>query len=292
MAERDWDRDRYQHRESEYRDRDRDRDRDRYDQPYGNQEFREQQWGPRRHYGGTREWDAERYEHGGRTVRERIDDWSERNTTGRDERPLYSRDYRPEQRDKDRDWDRSRERPDWESQRWMSSRDRSRMLSTFESDQGEKRYDREFENRGAAQRDWTDRRVGTDRGYRNTDYGGSWGQQTTGGMRGDIFGGMLHESGRYAGRGPKNWQRSEERIREDINEALTRHPAVDASEVDVQVTAGEVTLTGTVSSRHEKRAAEDCAWDVSGVRDVHNHLKVNQGVLERITSAFSGEERK
>ena len=73
---------------------------------------------------------------------------------------------------------------------------------------------------------------------------------------------------------------------------MTQHPDVDASEVDVQVLGGQVTLTGTVSSRHEKRAAEDCAWNVSGVRDVDNHLKVHQGVMERISSAFSGEEKK
>jgi hypothetical protein len=175
----------------------------------------------------------------------------------------------------------------------MSSRDRANMIPRFESDSRE-RYDREFENRGATQRDWTDHRIGTDpdRGYRNTDYSGSWGQQASGGMRGNYSGGLVQEPGRYAGRGPKNWQRSDDRIREDVNESLTQHPDVDASEVEVQVVGGQVTLTGTVSSRHEKRAAEDCAWNVSGVRDVDNHLKVHQGLMERISSAFSGEEKK
>jgi hypothetical protein len=166
----------------------------------------------------------------------------------------------------------------------MSSSDRSRMLPVFESYPGD-RYDREFENRGARTHEWTGRRVGTDEGYRNTDYSGSWGQQTTGGMRGTWSGGLVQRQGRYAGRGPKNWQRSDDRIREDVNEMLTQHPDVDASDIDVQVATGEVTLTGTVSSRHEKRAAEDCAWDVSGVRDVHNQLRD----LERIASA---DERK
>ena len=159
------------------------------------------------------------------------------------------------------------------------------------ADRDRDRYDREFENRGAGQRDWNDHRVGTDTGYRNTDDSGSWGQQTTGGMRNSNSGGLLNQGG-YAGRGPKNWVRSDQRILEDVNEALTRHPDVDASEVDVQVSGGEITLTGTVSTRHEKRASEDCAWNIAGVRDVHNQLKIRQGVMDRISSAITGEEKR
>lgn len=35
------------------------------------------------------------------------------------------------------------------------------------------------------------------------------------------------ERGRFMGRGPRNWQRSDERIKEDINERLTEHPDID-----------------------------------------------------------------
>jgi hypothetical protein len=101
------------------------------------------------------------------------------------------------------------------------------------------------------------------------------------------YGGELY--GRYRGRGPKNWRRSDERIREDVNEELTRHPDVDASEIDTAVINNEVTLTGTVDSRYEKREAEDCAWCVSGVRDVHNQLRVKQGVESMIASVFEGD---
>jgi osmotically-inducible protein OsmY len=59
-----------------------------------------------------------------------------------------------------------------------------------------------------------------------------------------------------------------------VNEALTQHPDVDASDIEVQVSGDEVTLTGTVNTRYEKRAAADCIWDVAGVRDVHNHIRV------------------
>ena len=49
---------------------------------------------------------------------------------------------------------------------------------------------------------------------------------------------------------------------------------IDASEITVEVTSGEVTLTGTVGSRQEKRAAEDAVEQIPGVREVQNHLRV------------------
>lgn len=78
----------------------------------------------------------------------------------------------------------------------------------------------------------------------------------------------------FRGRGPKNWRRTDERIREEVNERLTYHDGVDATDVDVAVENGEVTLSGQVGSRWEKRVAEDVAESVRGVHDVHNRLKV------------------
>jgi osmotically-inducible protein OsmY len=40
------------------------------------------------------------------------------------------------------------------------------------------------------------------------------------------------------------------------------------------VTGGEVTLSGVVEDRRARRDAEDCAYTVSGVRDVQNLLRV------------------
>ena len=80
--------------------------------------------------------------------------------------------------------------------------------------------------------------------------------------------------GPHTGRGPKGYQRTDERIREEINDRLTAHGLVDATDVEVRIQGGEVTLTGFVDSRDAKRAAEDCAEDVSGVREVHNHLRI------------------
>ena len=78
----------------------------------------------------------------------------------------------------------------------------------------------------------------------------------------------------YSGLGPRNWP-SDPRLFEAVCERLTDDDVVDASEVEVHVGGGEVTLTGRVGSRREKRRAEDIAWSVRGVRDVMNALRVS-----------------
>jgi len=82
--------------------------------------------------------------------------------------------------------------------------------------------------------------------------------------------------GEHRGRGPKNYTRSDDRIREDINDRLSDDSWLDASEIEVQVSSCEVTLTGTVNSREDKRRAEDLAEQVSGVKHVQNNLRVQQ----------------
>lgn len=80
----------------------------------------------------------------------------------------------------------------------------------------------------------------------------------------------------FLGRGPRGYRRSDERILEDVNDRLTDHPAIDASDVVVDVRECEVVLTGMVDSREQRRLAEDVAECVSGVRDVSNHIKVRR----------------
>lgn len=72
----------------------------------------------------------------------------------------------------------------------------------------------------------------------------------------------------------RGWQRSDERIREDVCGYLSAHPGIDTTDMEVNVSDAEVTLEGTVDDRFEKRMAEDLAEAVSGVRDVHNRLRV------------------
>jgi len=85
-----------------------------------------------------------------------------------------------------------------------------------------------------------------------------------------------YQQGSHAGKGPKGYRRSDERIEEDVNEALAQDPQIDASEIEVKVSNGEVTLSGTVAERHLKRIAEDVAERCSGVRDVKNEIRVQR----------------
>jgi hypothetical protein len=88
--------------------------------------------------------------------------------------------------------------------------------------------------------------------------------------------------GGFAGLGPRSYTRSDERIREDINEDLTSDPRIDASDIEVTVQNGEVTLMGEVERRGDKRIAEEIAESVRGVKDVDNRLKARRGLLEEM----------
>jgi osmotically-inducible protein OsmY len=95
-------------------------------------------------------------------------------------------------------------------------------------------------------------------------------------------------SGQHRGRGPRGYARSDDRIRDDVNDRLTDDPFVDASEIDVSVQNGEVTLGGTVDNRQTKRRAEDVAENVSGVKHVQNNLRVRQQGSTGTSSWTSG----
>ena len=106
-------------------------------------------------------------------------------------------------------------------------------------------------------------------GQRGTEYSQSSGWD----VRAGAF--ASSQSGRgFAGRGPKGYQRSDERLRDEVSDRLMADDRIDASDIEVQVQDGEVTLTGTVNDRVSKRRAEDCAEMVMGVRDVMNQLRV------------------
>jgi hypothetical protein len=86
----------------------------------------------------------------------------------------------------------------------------------------------------------------------------------------------LSRPGRHTGRGPRGYTRPDARIIEDINEALTYSPHIDATDIEVRVDQGDVTVSGTVDDRYIKRLVENIIEDVSGVRDVHNQLRVER----------------
>ena len=116
-------------------------------------------------------------------------------------------------------------------------------------------------------------------------YGGGYGREAGfghGGVPSDRWMGQdagvaPPPAGPHAGRGPKGYRRADERIMEDVCEMMMRHPELDASDIEVRVADGEVTLEGTVLDRRAKRLAEDLAERATGVRDVHNRLHLAPG---------------
>ncbi len=87
--------------------------------------------------------------------------------------------------------------------------------------------------------------------------------------------------GPYAGRGPRNYRRSDERILQDVCERLTQHGRIDASDVDIDVRDGEVVLKGNVPDRQMKYLIEDVAESVPGVAEVHDQIRVRRGNAQR-----------
>jgi hypothetical protein len=81
-------------------------------------------------------------------------------------------------------------------------------------------------------------------------------------------------SGGFRGRGPRGYERSSDRIREDVCEWLTEDDEVDASDLEVEVERGIVILSGSVPDRQQKRRAEDIAERARGVRDVRNQIEI------------------
>lgn len=156
--------------------------------------------------------------------------------------------------------------------------------------------DRYSENQNHAYRPWEDSGAGAQQqGQYYTKHGaGSPYQQMQGGNQGpwssparsstwsgsnisrssQMESGIRQETGLHFGKGPKGYKRSDERIKEEVCEALAHHPDIDPSEVEVDVKDGIVQLTGTVESRQAKSMVEDLSESIKGVTDVRNDIHI------------------
>jgi osmotically-inducible protein OsmY len=174
------------------------------------------------------------------------DDWS--HPAGRS----YGRDYTGYG-----DWNRGSGRD--------SGRDRA---GAFWNSDADNRRDWEYNRRSWSGRDHGRGHGGDERGFwdRASDEVSSW--------FGDEDAERRRRQDQHRGRGPRNYTRSGDRIREDVSDRLTDDWRVDASEIEVTVSGTEVTLTGTVTSREQRRRAEDIAESVSGITHVQNNLRV------------------
>lgn len=75
---------------------------------------------------------------------------------------------------------------------------------------------------------------------------------------------------------PRGYRRSDERILDEVCERLTEDDAIDASDVEVTVKDGDVTLAGTVPDRAMKLSAELICGSVRGVVDITNLLRIRR----------------
>jgi osmotically-inducible protein OsmY len=89
-------------------------------------------------------------------------------------------------------------------------------------------------------------------------------------------GAIMDHDAAHRGKGPKGYTRSDERVFEDVCEALSLSPNVDASEIEVKVKEGIVYLNGSVDKRESKRFAEFAIENISGVHDVQNQLNIQK----------------
>jgi len=208
-----------------------------------------------------------------------------------DDNRNYSQDYNQNWRDRgygeqnsfqghrnDQEWQRSGYQG-----RQGYNQDWNRNRGNFDQDAG---YGYQNDHRGYEGRNYGERgnindtrnhnqgsRYGSERGVwdKTRDEVSSWFGDDDAERRRDMDRG---QTGEHRGKGPRGYQRSKERIHEDICDRLTYDDRIDASEVDVKVEDNEVILTGTVTSREEKRRAEDLAESISGVRNVQNRLRI------------------
>lgn len=82
----------------------------------------------------------------------------------------------------------------------------------------------------------------------------------------------------HAGKGPKGYTRSAERIREEACEILSKDWFLDASDIEVSVENKCLVLKGEVRTRRDKRHAEAIVEHITGIEDVLNQLKVTNKV--------------
>jgi len=64
-------------------------------------------------------------------------------------------------------------------------------------------------------------------------------------------------------------------LKGSIEKALIRNAETDARRITIEVEDGKVILRGMVSAYAEKKAAEDTAWSMPGVREVDNRIVIS-----------------
>jgi hypothetical protein len=123
--------------------------------------------------------------------------------------------------------------------------------------------------------DWQRHSTGADSGARGQEGFGfpgehTWGEEQFKAERREERGRQPSSGGQRARRRP------DESLARDIHEVLTNDPELDATDIEVRVEGGAVTLIGTVNSSDAKLLAEELTESFPGVREVHNRLTIER----------------
>jgi hypothetical protein len=123
--------------------------------------------------------------------------------------------------------------------------------------------------------DWQRHSSGTDSGARGQEGFGfpgehTWGEEQFRAERREERGGA------QSGREQRAKRRPDESLAREIEEVLTNDPELDATDIEVKVEGGAVTLIGTVNSSDAKLLAEELTESFPGVREVHNRLTIER----------------
>lgn len=81
--------------------------------------------------------------------------------------------------------------------------------------------------------------------------------------------------------------RTDEQIRHDIIKQLQWDSRINSTDINVEVNQHIATLSGNVSSYMQKTAAQMDALSITGVTEVHNHLKI---ITDTISEKFTDEQ--
>jgi osmotically-inducible protein OsmY len=123
--------------------------------------------------------------------------------------------------------------------------------------------------------DWQRHSTGATSGARGQEGLGNPGEETWGEEQ--FRAERREEQGRrQVERGPRGRRRPDESLAQEIREILINDPELDATEIEVEVEGGAVTLTGVVDESDAKLLAEELVETLPGVREVHNRLTVER----------------
>ncbi|MGE0171922.1 MAG: BON domain-containing protein [Oligoflexales bacterium] len=264
---------------SEYRDNDQNRGR------WRDRDYDQDRWNPNRNrerdYGRNQRSDEDRDSY--RSDYNRNDDYSSGPFDGRQSSGSFSREYGRE-RSGESEYERPIGGPNSSYGYGPRGSYGGGSYGGRDSSRDERR-DRRFNQEGPYYRSFGN----DDTERRQQSVAGRW---STNQLDNSSWGKGLAEAGRHGGKGPKGYQRSDERIREDVCETLSENSDVDASEIDVSVNNGEVTLSGNVEDRNVKRTAVDIIENLRGVKDVHNELRVHASKSSSSAHQVSSRESK